>query len=359
MGLSRAGRRRFAAAALVAAGLAASAACSTLAYTSQAVTGGASILLKRRPIERVLARGELPARSAEKLRAVAALREFAARELALPVGRAYATYAEIDRDTVTWNVVATPELAVDPVTWCFPVAGCVSYRGYFREARARRYAAKLARRGLDVAITEAIAYSTLGWFDDPVLDGFLRLPDWQLAGLLFHELAHRAVYAPGDTAFNESYATAVEELGLERWLAERGDAAEAAAARAALAEERAFDALRLATRERLVALYRSSASDAEKRAGKSRLLAEMVAEHRRLRAAGELGPRFDAWLAREPNNADLAAVADYARWLPALRALFAASDGFVAFHAAARDLAGLDRDERRERLAALSGSTAR
>jgi predicted aminopeptidase len=356
VGLSRRDRRLLAAGALAAA-LGAGAACSSLAYTAQALAGGARILLARRPIERALARGDLDAEAESKLRAIARMREFAAGELALPVGGAYASYAEIGRDVVTWNVVATPELAVDPVTWCFPVAGCVSYRGYFREARARRFAARLAARGLDVTITEAIAYSSLGWFDDPVLDTFLALPEWQLAGLLFHELAHRAVYARSDTAFNESYATAVEELGLERWLAARGDAAEVAVARAALAEERTFDALRLRARDELAALYRSPASDAEKRAGKRRILSALSAEHRRLRATGELGPRFDAWLAREPNNADLAAVADYAQWLPAMRELFARGDGFAALHAAARELADLTRDERRARLAELEAAS--
>jgi predicted aminopeptidase len=353
MGLSRRRSRRLLAAAALAATLAAGAACSSLAYTAQALAGGARILAQRRPIERVLARGGLDAEAERKLRAIARIRDFAAHELALPAGGAYTSYAEIGRDVVTWNVVATPELAIDPVTWCFPVAGCVSYRGYFREARARRFAARLAARGLDVTLSEAIAYSSLGWFDDPVLDTFLGLSDWELAGLLFHELAHRRVYAPGDTAFNESYASAVEELGLERWLAARGDAAEIAAVHAARAEERTFDALRLAARDELAALYGSPASDGAKREGKRRILAALTAEHRRLRAAGELGERYDAWLAREINNADLAMLAEYTLWLPAFYALFAESGEFAPFHEAARALAALPAEDRRRRLEAL------
>jgi len=341
-----------AAAAVAVAGLA-TAACSSLAYTTQAVAGGAALLAKRRPIERVLARGALADAERVRLAQIPALRDFARDALALPVGDAYTSFVSLGREAVTWNVVATPELSLAPETWCFPVAGCVSYRGYFRERGARRFAAKLAARGLDVTVTEAIAYSSLGWFDDPVLDTFLALPEWDLAGLVFHELAHRVAYAGDDTAFNESYATAVEELGVERWLAARGDERLAAAARGALAEERRFAALRGAAREALAALYASPADDAAKRAGKRRILTEFRAELRRLRDAGELGPRWDGWLARRPNNADFAAAAEYARWVPALRRLFAESSGFADFHAAARELAALPAGERATRLAAL------
>lgn len=322
------------------------------------MAGGATILAKRRPIERVLESGELDAESARKLRSIATLREFATRELSLPDDGSYRCYAAVGRRAVTWNVVATPELSIEPVTWCFPFAGCVAYRGYFRRAGAERFAAGLAADGLDVTIREAIAYSTLGWFDDPVLDTFLALDDWQLAGLLFHELAHRLVYAADDTAFNESYATAVEELGLERWLAARGDPQQIAEVRAALDEERRFDALRLAARGRLDELYRSTAPEQTKREGKRRILTELVDDQRRLRERGELGPRYDPWLAREPNNADLAALANYGQWLPALRELFERSSGFAAFHAAARELAALDGGERAAWLAALDSSSA-
>jgi len=342
-----------AAAAVAVAGLA-TAACSSLAYTTQAVAGGAALLAKRRPIERVLARGALADAERVRLAQIPALRDFARDALALPVGDAYSSFVAIGREAVTWNVVATPELSLAPETWCFPVAGCVSYRGYFRERGARRFAARLADRGLDVTVTEAIAYSSLGWFDDPVLDTFLTLPEWDLAGLLFHELAHRVAYAEGDTAFNESFAAAVEELGRERWLAARGDASLAAAAREALAEERRFAALRGATREALAALYASPADDDAKRAEKRRLLAAFRAELRRRRDAGELGARWDGWLARQPTNADFAAAAEYERWVPALRRLFADSGGFPAFYAAARGLAALPAAARQDRLRALA-----
>jgi predicted aminopeptidase len=318
------------------------------------VVGGATLLAKRRPIDRVLARGELPNGERERLLAVAAIRDFARETLALPVGDSYSSYVALGREAVTWNVVAAPELSLTPETWCFPVAGCVSYRGYFHERGARRFAAKLSAKGYDVTVTSAIAYSSLGWFDDPVLDTFLALPEWELAGLLFHELAHRALYVPDDTAFNESFATAVEELGVDRWLAARGDEAECQQVEAARREERRFDALRLATRAELAALYASGAGDETKRAGKRRILEAFRVEHRRLRDTGALGPRYDGWLAREVNNADLAAAADYTLWVPAFRALYAEQDDFAAFLASARQVAALPADERGERLRGLA-----
>lgn len=336
------------------AGAATLVACSSLAYTTRAVVGGAALLAKRRPIARVLARGDLPSGERERLLEVAAIRDFARDRLALPVGDSYSSYVALGREAVTWNVVATPELSLTPETWCFPVAGCVSYRGYFRESGARKFAAKLTAKGFDVTVTEAIAYSSLGWFDDPVLDTFLTLPEWELAGLLFHELAHRALYVANDTAFNESFASAVEQIGVDRWLAERGDEAQRREAGLARRDERRFEALRRATRAELAALYASRTGDDEKRAGKRRILNGLRAEHRRLRAAGELGPRFDGWLAREWNNADLAAAADYSVWVPAFRALFARQDGFADFLAGARELAALPAEVRDERLRALA-----
>jgi predicted aminopeptidase len=335
--------------------IAAVAGCSTVGYGAQAVAGGAGILLRRQPIDRVLGSGRLDEERARKLAGVAAIRDFAERELALPDDGSYRSYVALGRDVVVWNVVAAPELAIEPRVWCFPVAGCVSYRGYFRERAARRSAARLAARGDDVAVGGALAYSTLGWFADPVFDTFLALPDRELAALLFHELAHRVVYVADDTAFNESYAGAVEELGLELWLAVRGDPEEIAAARRERAEERRFVELRLAARAELAVLYASALDDDAKRTGKRRILEALVAEHRRLRAAGELGPRWDGWLARAPNNADLATLADYTLWLPAFRSLFAASGGFAHFHDAVRELAALAPSARRDRLEALGG----
>ena len=346
------GSRRWRFGALVLVTLTASA-CSSFGYGVQAVAGGLDVLARRQPISRVLARPGLAASERAGLELAVELRKFSVRELALPDNGSYRSYVRLGREYVTWNVVAAPALSVAPVTWCFPVAGCVSYRGYFRERSARRFAAERARAGEDVAVTGAVAYSTLGWFDDPVLDTFLGGEPWSVAALLFHELAHQVAYAPDDTAFNESFATAVEELGVERWLATREGAegdAERAAYERARDEEAVARGLLLAARAELAAIYSSGAPDAEKLAGKRAAL-------ERLAAAiddGRLGAGYGPWRGREWNNADLAAVADYALWVPALRRLFEANGGFPAFHAAARELARLAPAERRRRLEELA-----
>ena len=347
--------------ALLLAGLSA-AGCSTFGYSLQAVAGGVDILARREPIARVLRQPELPAGEREQLELVLALREFSVDELGLPDNGSYRSYVRLGREVVTWNVVAAPALSVAPVTWCFPVAGCVSYRGYFREKSARRFAASRVQRGEDVVVTGAVAYSTLGWFDDPVLDTFLDDEPWRVAALLFHELAHQVVYARDDTAFNESFATAVEELGVERWLAARGPApgdGERAAYERARSAERVASGLLLGARAELVDLYASALPDGEKLARKRAALDRLAAAVAAALDDGRLGAGYAPWRGRAWNNADLAAVADYTLWVPALRALFERSGGFAAFYAAARELAGLEAGERRRRLTPAGSSPSR
>jgi len=347
------GRRKFGA--LLLAGISASA-CSSFGYGLQAVAGGAGILARREPISRVLRQPDLPARERGQLELVLALREFSVVELGLPDNGSYRSYVRLGREVVTWNVVAAPALSVVPVTWCFPVAGCVSYRGYFRERSALRFAASRARHGEDVAVSGAVAYSTLGWFDDPVLDTFLDDEPWRVAALIFHELAHQVVYARDDTAFNESFATAVEELGVEHWLAARGalfGGGERVAYERARSEERVFAGLLLAARAELADLYASALPEAEKLARKRVALDQLAAAIAAALDDGRLGAGYAPWRDRAWNNADLAAVADYTLWVPALRALFERSGGFPAFYAAARELAGLEAGARRRRLEAL------
>jgi len=333
-------------------------ACGTLGYTVKALGGGASILVRRHSIARLLARPDLPVEERRRLTTALAVRDFASRELALPDNRSYRSYVELGRDYATWNVVAAPPLSLEPRRWCFPVAGCVSYRGYFRRAGAERFAARLTARGDDVTVQGAIAYSTLGWFADPLLDTFFTGADWQLAGLLFHELAHQEVYVPDDTAFNESFATTVEELGVERWIDEHGDPALAAEAARSRREEAALLRLLLAARGELATLYAGDLPAATKLARKQEIFAGLRDAIRHRRDAGELSERFDGWQARPLNNADLAAVADYEIWVPAFRALFAQSAGFPAFYAAVLRLADAPPEARRRRLAELAPATA-
>ncbi|MEZ5332770.1 MAG: aminopeptidase [Thermoanaerobaculia bacterium] len=284
-------------------------------------------------------------RAAPPGRASARLR----RRGALPVGKAFSQYVDLDRPYAVWNVVAAPELSVEPITWCFPVAGCVTYRGYFSEQGARRFATRLEEEGLDVAVQGVSAYSTLGWFADPVLSTFVSYPEPDLAALLFHELAHREVYVRDDTTFNESFATAVEEEGLRRWLQAVGGAAdEMETYQDRIAAEGELARRVLACRQRLAELYASPVSDEDKRAGKARLLAEL--------SAGaddpELGP-WGAWLAGPLDNADLASIGEYRSLVPSFRRLLAENAGDLpSFYAAVGELARLPAQRRQQRLAA-------
>jgi predicted aminopeptidase len=254
-----------------------------------------------------------------------------------------------------WNVFAAPALSLKPKQWCFPVAGCVNYRGYFREEEARSEAARLRAEGEDVHVSGVPAYSTLGWFDDPVLSSFVRWPETEVARLIFHELAHQLLYVKDDSVFNESFATAVEEAGLARWLAAQHDPVQDAQAARSQRLRDAFRGIILSARSRLAALYASPASDDEKRAGKRDAFAAMKADYD-LAKAGEPGlAGYDRWFAQNPNNASLAAIAIYTDRVPAFRALLAESgDDLPRFYARVRTLAAMPKPERDAALAAAA-----
>src|ERR1700753_1223482 len=195
--------------------------CGTM-YLAQAAGGQIHVLNARKPIDKVVADPKTPDPLRARLVEVRAARAFAVSELHLPDNRSYRTYADIKRPYVVWNVVATPEFSIEPKHWCFPIAGCVAYRGYFKERSARKFAAKLAAQGFDVTVGGVPAYSTLGKFADPVLSTMMRYDDSDLVAIIFHELAHQLLYVKNDTEFNEAFATMVEQAGLERWLEANG-----------------------------------------------------------------------------------------------------------------------------------------
>ena len=185
-------------------------------YLMQAAGGQMELVSKREPIHSVLSNPATTEKLRGRLEYVTAARDFASRELGLPDNASYRSYADLQRPYVVWNVFAADEFSVEPKRWCFPIAGCVVYRGYFKESAAQAYALKMRMRGNDAMVGGVAAYSTLGHFKDPVLNTMMGWSDAQLAGTLFHELAHQVVYIPGDSEFNEAFATAVEEVGLER-----------------------------------------------------------------------------------------------------------------------------------------------
>jgi len=300
--------------------------CDTLSYYGQAIGGQLEILHAARPVDAWLADPATPAELKSRLELAQRIRRFAATELALPDNSSYTSYAELGRPFVVWNVFAAPELSVEPKKECFPFTGCVGYRGFFSEKDARRHAAALRAQGYDVYVGGVPAYSTLGWFSDPLLSTYIQYPDAQLARLLFHELAHQVAYAHDDTAFNESFAVTVEEEGVKRWLQAQGRGAELQAFQAAQARRQKFAADVKATRERLEAAYQDPSLSRDAKLERKR------AEYGRLRA---LYPAIPA----EPNNGFLVSVALYTELVPKFEALLRESGSLPAFYARVKEMA--------------------
>jgi len=326
-------------------------------YLMQAGTGEYRLLRARVSIATLLADPKTLPTLRARLEEVQAAREFASRELGLPDNDSYRSYADIGRPFVVWNVVAAPEFSLQPKRWCFPVAGCVAYRGYFHEPRARSLALELEARGFDVVVEGVPAYSTLGKFADPVISSMLRYDDDELAATIFHELAHQLLYVKNDSEFNEAFATAVEEVGLTRWLEHQGAAERIERFHTEQQREAALLALLRPARARLAALYESAAPRAELRAGKQRILGELAGDIRGLeRRQGVHYGVYDEWIAAGLNNAQLAAVATYYDCVPGFKRLLAAEESDLPrFYAAVRALAGQPRAARH---AALCGAAS-
>jgi predicted aminopeptidase len=313
--------------------------CGTL-YIAQAAQGQVQLLAARRPIERVIADPRTAAPVRAKLEAMREIRRFAVEALALPDNASYRSYADIGRPYVVWNVVATPEFSVEPLHWCFPVAGCVAYRGYFKEARATAFALGLESRGDDAFVGGVPAYSTLGRFADPILSTMIDYPDSDLAAVVFHELAHQRVYAAGDSQFNEAFAETVEETGLARWLAARGRSDELARFERRRASQQAFVGIFVRGRERLRVLYAQPLPAAQMRLRKAEMLADIAAQVRARERARGVRSGFDDWLESGLNNAHLASVGTYFDCVPAFERLLAAgADDLPSFYAAVARLA--------------------
>jgi len=332
--------------------------CSTIGYLGQSVGGHLDLMQRARPVDQWLADGSTSAPLKRKLELSQRMRVFAVRELKLPDNASYTRYADIGRPAVVWNVVATPELSLKLKTWCFPVMGCVGYRGYFDKAGAEALAAELRAQGLEVDVYGVPAYSTLGWTNwmggDPLLSTFIGWPDGEVARLVFHELAHQVVYASDDTAFNESFAVAVERIGGNRWLAQEGDAQALRDFETTQQRREEFRALTLRARTTLDALYRQAdLDDGAKRQRKAQVMAQLQAEYVRLKTerwAGYAG--YDAFIARA-NNAALAVQGAYNDLVPDFERLFDRSDrDFDKFYDAVKRLAALPKDQRHATLRA-------
>lgn len=317
-------------------------------YYLQAAGGHFGVMSRREPIARLVDAADTPPELRRRLSLVLEARAFSISDLGLPDNDSYLSYADLDRRYVVWNVFATPEFSLEPYTWCYPLIGCMAYRGYFREDKARSVAARMHGRGYDTAVGGVAAYSTLGRFDDPVLNTMMRWDDVRLVGTLFHELAHQVVYISDDTAFNESFATAVEELGLERWLAARGEGAALASYHRRRAMHR--DILRLVAEARaeLGEIFRIEDEKRRRAAKRERL--DALSASVRARLAREQLPTGH-WLAGEISNAHLVPMALYDRYVPAFRRLFETCDeDFACFYDKVKRLGREAAEARRSKL---------
>jgi predicted aminopeptidase len=332
--------------------------CASVGYYWQSVSGHLSLINAARPVNEWLADAQTPEPLKARLAMSQRIRSFAVAELKLPDNASYHRYADLRRSAVVWNVVAAPELSLTLITWCFPVVGCVGYRGYFNELDARAEAAQLQAQGLEVSVYGVPAYSTLGWMNwaggDPLLSTFINYPEGELARLVFHELAHQVVYAAGDTMFNESFATAVERLGSQRWLA--AQASDAARAQYATFDQRrqAFRALALATRRELTAIYESKEALRQDPRGqlamKSIAMQKFRDNYAQLKANWGGYSGYDPWVARA-NNAAFGAQAAYDELVPGFETLFAREGGdWQRFYDAVKQLAALPQDQRHQAL---------
>lgn len=336
-------------------------ACSSLRYTAHVAHGQAMLLVHRQSLARIVADPRTDAALRARLSQAQAARRFASDQLNLPRNRSYTSYVDLGRPFVTWNVFATPEFSVEPVTHCFPFAGCVAYLGFFDRARAEQAAKELADRGDDAQVEGAAAYSTLGWFADPILSSMLRWDDDELDGVVFHELAHQKVYVKDDTAFNESFASFVQQQGLCEWRVARGlkpkdDAAESA-------RDLAFQHLVLDLRERLRALYAKPLAADAMRAAKKQEIAAFRKRYATLRDSDWNGDaRYDHWVAAPIDNARLLPFGLYDRWVAAFGRLFEQSEkAWPAFYWRVANLANtpkLQRDCELTTLAAKHRATS-
>ena len=347
--------KAFAAVTSIALGAVVLSSCSVPFYW-QAASGQLQLLRKREPIAEVIADPQTPAELRRSLEEVEQIRRFAIEALHLPDNGSYRTYADLGRDYVVWNVVAAEPFSVVPQQWCFPFAGCVAYRGFFDREKAEAFQASLAERGMDTWSGGSGAYSTLGYFADPVLNTMLGARTEELAAILFHELAHQRLYVKGDSELSEAFASTVEEYGTRAWLEHIADAEGLARYETRLRSRAEFARLVAAQQARLAEIYARPIADAEKLTAKTAAFEQLRGEYAQARDTGVLQASYERWFAQDLNNATLAAVATYRRWVPALRARLRAV-GLQQFYADVERLADGDAEQRAATLSSWEAGT--
>lgn len=328
--------------------------CGNIAYYAQAVGGHFELMRAAQPISELVDRPAVDPQLGKQLAEVAAIRDFASRELGLPDNNSYRSYADIGRPYVVWNVFAAPELSLEAKQWCVLLVGCVNYRGYYEQKDAERLAAELREAGYDTFVGGVAAYSTLGYFDDPVLNTFMRRGTLEVARIVFHELAHQLVYVRDDTAFNESFATVVENEGMRRWTAAQATPAQGAAF--AAQRQRRADLARLLQdyRQRARALYETGGAAERQRRAKAELFAALRRDYAALKASWGGHAGYDRIIGADFNNAGLVAFGLYSELVPAFAALLEAEQNDLPrFYRRVKELAALAKEDRRCALARL------
>ncbi|MDW6026000.1 aminopeptidase [Mesorhizobium sp. BAC0120] len=322
--------------------------CTSVSYYAQALEGHVKIMAARRDVGKLINDPSTSEALRARMESAREIRQFAVDELALPDNRSYRSYVDVGPEAVTWAVFAAPEFSLTPHAWCFPVYGCVPYKGYFSKKSATEFAAGLQRQGLDVHVTGITAYSTLGWSKDPLLSTMLTQGDTHLAEVVFHELAHQRVYIHGDSEFNEAFAVAVETTGVRKWLRAAGDTAGLRRYEADRRRRADFLALVSQTREELRHIYESSGTVSEKRAAKAAAFERLRTRYRRLRDDRWHGYRaFDAWFDAPINNAKLAVVSVYDAQVKSFLRLFDLCSGdYPRFYASVEQLGKLNKADR-------------
>ncbi|MEJ2471965.1 MAG: aminopeptidase [Desulfuromonadales bacterium] len=329
--------------------------CRDNEYLWASIKGHWDLMSRARPIETVLAEEQTPPEVRTQLRKVLQLRQFAVAELNLPDNGSYHDYADLGRPYAVWNLVAAPELSLELNQWCFPVVGCVTYRGYFQEEAARTMAQSLDAQGFDVDVYGVKAYSTLNWFDDPVLNTFLDNDEIRLAALLFHEMAHQVLYIKDDTAFNESFAKTVEMEGLRRWFLASHTPELWAECQRRDERKEIFQAFLVDVRARLQEAYRFGGDNDQKRLAKQAILDQARIDYQQLKEKMGGFDGFDRWMKRGLNNARLSSVGTYHDLVPAFQELLRQVGGDLpAFYVAVTEMGALPKTERLARLQSLS-----
>ena len=325
------------------------AACGQFGYYSQSISGHLSIMAASRPIDEILSDPETADALKQKLERAVEYRRYASEELNLPDNDSYLSYVDLGRPAAVWNVVAAPDDSLIPKQWCFALVGCLPYRGYYDQAEAKEYAAELDVKGYDTLTYGVPAYSTLGWFDDPLLNTLVDLPDWALAGIMFHELAHQVVYVEDDTIFNEAFAQMVEEEGWRRWLANHGNDEQRALYLNYRTRQSGFQSLLKQTREALQLCYGSDREHADRIECKQLTLAQMQQRYLGLKKRWGGYSGYDEWFKSPPNNAHFVSSHTYRHYVPAFEALLQRQDGDLQrFYLEVKRLAKLPFQQRQQ-----------